>query len=128
MTNYGDSRFGPQGGGGFEPRTTPAERRDFFDIRRNLVGAFKEASDKMEWQGEWVSTNNPYDYNDVVRDDDWLMICRTKGGCTQKPAPTPTGPAATLASVPNLNEEASRLSIPPWVITMSIISATSPPI
>lgn len=28
---------GPLGVGGFEPRTSPAERRDFFDIRRQLT-------------------------------------------------------------------------------------------
>ena len=31
-----DNRFGPQGGIGYEPRTDPAERRNFFDIRKQL--------------------------------------------------------------------------------------------
>lgn len=79
----------PKGPGGFEPRTTPAERRDFFDQRRILGDLTKQ---KMAWAGPWTGSNNPYDYRDVVTDDGWLMVCDNPDGCTERPSPQPTGP------------------------------------
>ncbi len=77
---------GPLGTGGFEPRTSPAERRDFFDLRRLVRG-------RMLWKGPWVA-NGQYDPGEVVRDDGWTMICVDPSGCTERPSPQPIGDAA----------------------------------
>ena len=44
---------------------------------------------RMNWAGTWDAST--YLLDDVVIDDGWTMICATEGGCTEKPAPSPTG-------------------------------------
>ncbi len=45
----------------------------------------------MRWSGAWSSTDSPYQFGDVVNDDGWTMVCASKDGCTDRPAPQPTG-------------------------------------
>jgi hypothetical protein len=75
---------------GYESALGAPTRRAIWDLRRVDAHLQSEADGKMEWGGKWVN-GRVYEYNDVVLDDGWTMICRTEGGCDEKPAPIPTG-------------------------------------
>jgi hypothetical protein len=103
---HGDPLVGDQLGGSGFPAKAPFQQ--FLDSLVQLVNGSEEGltnllaaftahveneyahrPNLMNWRGTWAG--GFYQYNDVVVDDDYTMICINPKGSTDRPAPQPVG-------------------------------------
>ena len=98
---------------GLKPPTDPGNPG--FRIHNEIKDPMQEQTDENiqehlnsgrfnSWQGEWYPggpSGQGYQKGDVVRDGAWLMVCTCDQGCTDRPAPQPTGLPRWISGLDN---------------------------
>ena len=83
----------------------------------------KVQDEPLRWAGQWSDANNPYDPNEVTRDNEWTMVCVDPNGCTDRPSPQNTGDAEYIISPGATFATASDTSVVTMVHELTVTTS-----